>query len=151
MKASAFAKRILNNLLKEDKMLNFEFKMLEELCMYSHKKKLYTYYSVGRRIRIWGDFYKYDNVVSFYNKLGVKTEIVDDGSLCFNSLHITNNTFRNIKPFLDEIREYFKKNYKFVVEIDKFDGEVSRISLPCGDVTKEKLLKAIHYIANSNY
>lgn len=147
MKASTFAKIILNNLFKEDKMLNFEYYMLKELCLFANKKKTYTYYPNGKRVSIWGEFYKYDNVVNFYNKLGIKTELIDDDSMLFNELQII--TFRKLKPFLDEIREYFKKNYKFEVIFSKYDGGVYGMSLSSNTITKEILLEAIKYIANN--
>lgn len=149
MKASTFAKRILNNLLKEDKMLNFEYLILRELCFFSNKKKTYTFYMNSNRVCIWGEFYKLGNVLSLYNKLGVKTELIDnDGSLMFRNLRISNNTFRNLKPFLDEIREYVKKKYKFEVSFSKYDGEVYSMSLSSNTITKEILLEAIKYIAD---
>ena len=146
MKASTFAKIILNNLFKKDKMLNFEYYMLKELCLFANKKKTYTYYPNGKRVCVWGEFYKYDNVVNFYNKLGIKTELIDDGSMLFNKLQII--TFRKLKPFLDEIREYVKKKYKFEVIFSKYDGEVYGMSLSSNTITKEILLEAIKYIAD---
>lgn len=149
MKASTFAQRILNNLYKKDKMLNFEYYILKELCLFANKKKTYTFYMNSNRICIWGEFYKLGNVLSLYNKLGVRTEIIDnDGSLMFRNLRISNNTFRRLKPFLDEIREYFKKNYKFEVIFSKYDGDVYGMSLSSNTITKEILLEAIKHIAN---
>jgi hypothetical protein len=151
MKASTFANKIIKNLFKEDNMLNFEYIMLKELCLFANKKKTYTYYISNHRICIWGDFYKLDNVSSFFNKLGVKTELIDnDGSLMFKNFRISNNTFRNIKPFLDEIREYVKKKYKFEVTFSKYDGDVYGMSLSSNTITKERLLEAIKHIANNN-
>ena len=147
MKASTFAKRILNNLFKKDKMLNFEIILLRDLCLYSSYKKKYFYYVNHKEICISGYFFKYSKVTSFYDKLGIKYESVVLPHNVYSDFYITKNTFRNIKPFLDEIRQYFVDNHNVKILYSKYDGSVISIS-NAYNITEIYLLEAIKHIAN---
>lgn len=147
MKASTFAKRIINNLYKEDKMLNFEFIIIRDLCLYSNPKKAYFYYTSDKEICFGGYFFKYEKVKSFFDKLGIKYESVALPHNVYGDFYITKNTFRNIKLFLDEIRQYFVDNHNVKILYSKYDGSVISIS-NAYNITEIYLLEAIKHIAN---
>ena len=147
MKASTFAKIILNNLFKKDKMLNFEFIIIRDLCLYSNPKKTYFYYTSHKDIYFGGYFFKYEKVKSFFDKLGVKYESVALPHNVYSDFYITKNTFRNIKLFLDEIRQYFVDNHNVKIVHSKYDGSVISVS-NAYNITEKNLLEAIKHIAN---
>ena len=149
MKASTFAKRIINNLTYSDKLLEFEFIILRDLCLYSNPKKAYFYYTSDKEICFGGYFYKYDNVTNFFNGLGVKYESVEYGHNVYSDFLIAKNTFRSIKPFLNEVRKYFEYKHNVIIKFSKYDGSTLSVSSSC-NITKQNLIEAIQYIANSN-
>ncbi len=147
MKAENFAQRIINNLTHSNKLSNFEFILLRDLCLYSSHKKKYFYYVNHKEICISGYFYKYSKVTSFYDKLGIKYESVALPHNVYGDFYITKNTFRNIKLFLDEIRQYFVDNHNVKILYSKYDGSVISIS-NAYNITEIYLLEAIKHITN---
>ena len=147
MKESTFAKRIIDNLTYNNKLSNFEFILLRDLCLFSNHKKKYFHYVNHKEICISGYFYKYGKVTSFYDKLSIKYDSVALPHNVFNDFYISKNTFRNIKSFLDEIRKYFLEKDNVNVIFSKYDGATYSVTNP-REITKENILKAIKHIAN---
>lgn len=147
MKESTFAKRIIDNIFNNNKLLDFEFILLRDLCLYSNHKYKYFHSAKDKEICISGYFFKYSKVTSFYDKLGIKYESVALPHNAFNDFYITKNTFRNIKSFLDEIRKYFFEKHNVNVTFSKYDGATYSVTNP-REITKGNILEAIKYIAN---
>lgn len=147
MKAENFAQKIINNLTHNNKLLMFEYIILRDLCLYSNPKKTYFFYTSDKEICFGGYFYKYKNVVSLFENLGVKYDVVTFPHNVYSDFYITKNTFRNIKLFLDEIRQYFVDNHNVKIVHSKYDGSVISVSNAC-NITEKNLLEAIKHIAN---
>ena len=147
MKAEKFEKIIINNCFGSfGKVKDSDYKLLKALCFYMERKTCFICEVKTKKVYIMGEYFRYDTIKNFFDKLGLCYELVGEGFFLFKNFHISENSYNRIKPFLKAIRNHFFERYDYCVTFDK-DGEV--ISMTNDEVNIERLSLSIEIIASN--
>lgn len=146
MRADKFAKKIINNLKYDNRLLDFEYILLKELCFFSNRKKVYPYYIKGKTIFVCGISIKYEVFSKFFDNIGIKYEIIANKETSkYGDFKFKENNFVNHRNFFNIIRNYYIKKYNYMVRFTDC-GEIYYVT-NCFALNKQNLLNTIKLIS----